>query len=125
MVFSLDMTNSETSKVYDPDVLPPVDERTGKAEKPVSNVRRAERAFGPLLGGVILDFMDLATFGPLGLVVGAVVGFWICSIYRFPLKHKIIGALLAGWYCMMPFTRFIPMATMVGAYARFRESGEK
>ncbi len=110
------MTESETTEVYEPEVFPPDDDMSGKA-------RRAERVFGPLLGGVILDFMDLATFGPLGLIVGFVVGFWICSIYKFPMKHRVIGAFLAGWYCMIPFTRFIPLATLVGAYARYRESG--
>ncbi|HNR93062.1 MAG TPA: hypothetical protein PKK36_00465 [Kiritimatiellia bacterium] len=85
-------------------------------------VRRAERAFGPVLAGVLLDCVDFATMGPFAFIIGIIVGFWIFSIYRLPLQHRIIGALLAGAYCMMPFTRFLPLATLVGAWVRFRES---
>jgi len=84
--------------------------------------RRMERAFGPVLAGVILDCVDFATMGPFAFIIGIIVGFWIFSIYRLPLQHRIIGALLAGAYCMMPFTRFLPLATLVGAWVRFRES---
>jgi hypothetical protein len=87
--------------------------------------KRAERAFGPIVGGAILDFMDLATFGPVGLIIGAAVGYWIMSIYRLPKWHRIIGAFLAGWYCMLPFTRFVPLATLVGAYVRYQDSGRR
>ena len=89
--------------------------------KPAS-VRRFERAFGPVMAGVILDCVDFAAMGPLAFIIGIIVGFWIFSIYRLPLQHRIIGALLAGAYCMMPFTRFLPLATLIGAWTRFRES---
>ena len=85
-------------------------------------VRRAERAFGPVLAGVLLDCVDFATIGPPAFIVGCAVGIWIFSIYRVPWKHRLIGGLLCGAYCMMPFTRFIPFATMAGAWIRYRES---
>lgn len=89
---------------------------------PSRSARRLERAFGPVLAGVILDCVDFATIGPPAFIVGCAVGFWLFSIYRVPLRHRVIGGLLCGAYCMMPFTRFIPLATMAGAWIRYRES---
>lgn len=94
---------------------------SGDSGKPPS-ARRFERAFGPVMAGVILDCVDFATIGPPAFIIGGLVGLWIFSIYRFPWQHRIIGALLSGAYCMMPFTRFLPLATLVGAWVRFRES---
>ncbi len=44
---------------------------------------------------------------------------WICSIYCIPKKQRWIWALLAGAYCTIPMTEFIPIATLAGAYMRF------
>lgn len=87
-----------------------------------NTARRFERAFGPVMAGVILDCVDFATIGPPAFIIGAIVGFWIFSIYRLPMQHRILGALLSGAYCMMPFTRYLPLATLAGAWVRFRES---
>ncbi|MBU4305172.1 MAG: NUDIX domain-containing protein [Candidatus Omnitrophica bacterium] len=84
---------------------------------------RLKPAFGPILGGLIIDFTDLATFGPIGIYMGAViggaVGYWICSLYQLPIKQKMIGAMLAAIYCSIPSTEFIPAATLLGAFIRF------
>ena len=85
---------------------------------------RLHRALGPILGGLILDFTDLATFGPLGIlgpILGAAVVLWICMLYQFSLKTKIILAFLGGVYCMMPMTEFFPIATLVCVACRFFE----
>lgn len=85
---------------------------------------RLHRALGPILGGLILDFTDLATFGPLGILgplLGAAVVLWISMLYQFSLRTKIILAFLAGVYCMMPMTEFFPIATLVCAACRFFE----
>lgn len=100
------------------DVLPPEDgarkPRRGAAE-------RAQRAFGPIVAGVILDFVDLASMGVPGYVLGLLVGFWLASVFKLPWTHRIVLALLAAAYCAVPFTHFIPLATVIGAYIRFRE----
>jgi hypothetical protein len=88
-------------------------------------LRRLHRSIGPIAGGLILDLVDLATFGPIGLfggwILGAAVGWWIASIYGFSKQAKITLATLAGLYCMVPFTEPIPLATIVSAIARFFE----
>lgn len=91
----------------------------------LSLLERLHRALGPLAGGLILDFVDLATFGPLGFylgpIVGALVGWWISSIYRYKTSSRIIWAILAALYCTIPLTEIIPVATIISALARFSE----
>jgi uncharacterized membrane protein YeaQ/YmgE (transglycosylase-associated protein family) len=85
---------------------------------------RLHRALGPILGGLLLDFTDLATFGPMGIlgpILGAAVVLWICSLYRFSVKTKILLAFLGGVYCTVPMTEPFPVATLVCAVCRFFE----
>jgi hypothetical protein len=93
--------------------------------KPLTILERLHRALGPLAGGIIIDFIDLVTFGPIGLVVGPVVGglvgWWVSSIYGFGPRGRALVAFLAAIYCTVPFTELFPLATMVAATARFRE----
>lgn len=87
--------------------------------------RRLNRAFGPILAGLVIDSVDLVTFGPLkrliGLPAGALAGYWMGSIFRLPQRQRLLCALAAGIYCMIPGLEFIPLATLIGAYVRFRE----
>jgi hypothetical protein len=84
---------------------------------------RLKRAFKPMIPGLILDGADLITFGPLGvylgLIVGCPAGYWMCSKYQLPFLKRILGAIIAGVYCSLPFTGFIPAATLVTGYAKF------
>lgn len=89
-------------------------------QKPL--IERINTAFGPLAGALILDFVDLATIGPLGIggfFVGGAVGWWILSVYDISKNTRLILAFLAGIYCLVPFTEFIPVATLISAIARF------
>lgn len=83
------------------------------------------RAFGPIVAGLVIDLVDLATFGRMGLVfglpVGAACGWWMGHCMGLSRRACAGCALAAGVYCMIPFTEFIPLATLVGAYARYRE----
>ena len=91
--------------------------------------QRLNRAFGPVVAGLIIDFVDLATFGPigpyLGLPIGAFAGYWMGRALGLERKPSLLCALAAGIYCMMPGTELIPIATVVGALARYRESAAK
>lgn len=91
--------------------------------------RRLNRAFGPVVAGLIIDLVDLATFGPiglfLGLLVGGLAGYWMGRALGLSRKSSLYFALVAGVYCTIPGTEFIPLATLAGAYARFRESGKR
>ena len=90
---------------------------------------RLHRAFGPILAGVIIDAVDLATFGPIGLVlglpIGGLAGYWMGTCLGLDRKACVLCALAAGIYCMIPFTEVVPLATLVGAYARFRETANE
>lgn len=91
-----------------------------KQEKPL--IKRLNNAFGPLAGALLLDFVDLATIGPLGIggfFIGTAVGWWILSVYNISKNTRVLLALFAGIYCLVPFTEFIPIATLISALARF------
>ena len=94
-----------------------------------TQIQRLNRAFGPVVAGLIIDFVDLATFGPigryLGFPIGAFAGYWMGRALGLDRKPSLVCALLAGAYCMMPGTEMIPLATVVGALARYRESAPK
>ena len=88
---------------------------------------RLHRALGPLAGGLILDVVDLAMFGPLGLlagpVVGAAVGWWVSSLYRLSATDRVVFAALAALYVSFPLTEVLPIATLISAFARFQPRG--
>ena len=80
-------------------------------------------ALGPVAGALILDFADFATFGPLGLVigwlVGGVTGWWISSLYGYRIRYRLFWSALAAIYCTIPFTAIVPLATIISLIARF------
>lgn len=86
---------------------------------------RIHRALGPIAGGLILDLVDLATFGPIGLfggfLMGGIVGWWVSSIYEFSARSRVMFAVLAAVYTAVPLTEPFPLATGISALARFRE----
>ncbi len=94
-----------------------------KPQRPPGLWWRINYALGPVLGGLLLDMMDLTTFGPLGLyfglIVGGLVGWYISAMYGFSRNATIWCILLAGIYCMVPMTEFMPIATIISAVARF------
>lgn len=90
---------------------------------------RLNKAFGPVAAGLVIDMLDVATFGPIGLFVGlplgALMGYWMGQSLGLEPKARGWCALAAGIYCMVPATEFLPLATLLGAYARYRASGPK
>ena len=104
-------------------------ETPAPAKPKSSQAERLNRAFGPVVAGLIIDFVDLATFGPIGLVlglpIGAFAGYWMGRALGFARKPALLCALAAGIYCMIPGTEMIPIATVVGALARYCESSPK
>ena len=96
---------------------------------PPSRPARLNRAFGPVVAGLIIDFVDLATFGPLGLYlgipIGAFAGYWMGRALGLDRKACLLCALAAAVYCTIPGTEPLPLATLVGAFARYRETEPK
>ena len=86
-------------------------------------LERIAFALGPIGTGIILDALDFATFGPVGIFLGAVVGGsagWILGKYeRFDRSLRIAFALCAAAYMTIPFTEVIPVATTLSLLARY------
>jgi hypothetical protein len=72
---------------------------------------------------MILDLADVATFGPVGVyggfVVGAAVGWWLGGLEGLGRKGRAVLAVLSGIYLCIPMTEPLPIATTIGAIARF------
>jgi hypothetical protein len=100
----------------------------GGTDKP-STAARLNRAFGPVAAGLVIDMLDLATFGPIGLFIGlpigALMGYWMGQSLGLEPKARGWCALAAGIYCLVPVTEFLPLATLLGAYVRYRSSSPK
>ncbi len=88
--------------------------------------RRLKQAFRPIIPGLILDLVDFITFGPLGvylgIIVGCPLGYWICAKSHLSFLKRLLGAVLAGVYCTLPFTGWLPAAALLGFYTRFWET---
>ncbi|MCB1583415.1 MAG: hypothetical protein R3E90_01385 [Marinicella sp.] len=92
----------------------------------LSTGERMLRAFGPLGGGILLDVADLTTFGSFGLylgpLVGALLGWWLATVYKFGVWGQCGLIFVAALYCALPLTSLVPLATVVFALIRFAES---
>lgn len=86
---------------------------------------RIHHAIGPVMAAMILDFADLVTFGPIGLIagaaVGASIGYWVSGISGFSREGRLRWAALAALYCTFPLTELVPLATIIAAAGRFRD----
>lgn len=95
------------------------------APAPPSQAKRLNRAFGPVVAGLIIDLVDLSTFGPIGLYlgipIGAFAGYWMGRALGLNRKPSLLCAAAAAAYCTLPGTEMIPLATIVGALARYHE----
>lgn len=84
---------------------------------------RLSDALAPIVAGMVLDGVDLATFGPVGLsagvVLGGVMGWWLAPVYGVTGRMRWVVALVAAIYCATPGTEFLPVATVASALARF------
>jgi len=84
--------------------------------------RRLHNAVGPVAAGMVLDFWDLVTFGPLGWtvgpVIGLVVGWYLGGFYHLRIWSRLGLAALSAGYLAVPMTAFIPLGTLVSAIAR-------
>ncbi len=86
-------------------------------------LQRLYYALGPWGAGIILDVLDLATFGPIGIIAGGLVGGyvgWILGEFEgFDRNIRIAFAICAAAYMTVPFTEPIPAATILILTARF------
>ena len=92
-------------------------------DSPVSrDPSRAKQFLTALLAGGVVDAVDLATFGPiglaLGLLAGGAVGWWLAPSLGLGAGRRWLGATLAGLYCMTPLTALMPVASVAAALSR-------
>ncbi|NQU48459.1 MAG: hypothetical protein HQ519_07410, partial [Planctomycetes bacterium] len=84
--------------------------------------RRLHNAVGPVAAGLVLDFCDLVTFGPLGWTIGPfiglVVGWYLGAFYQLKWWSRLGLSLLSAVYLAVPMTAFLPLGTLVSALAR-------
>ena len=87
--------------------------------------QRAHKALGPITGGLLLDFVDFATYGSMGIMFGALlgglVGWWVTSIYNVRGTARVFLITVAAMYCTIPLTEPFPIATIFCAICRFFE----
>ena len=80
---------------------------------------------GPVLAGFLLDGVDFVTYGPIGLwagaAAGALAGYLLALSMGVEFERRWPYAAAAGVYCMLPFTAFLPLATLLGMAIRVRE----
>ena len=98
---------------------------SGTAEGGGETTSRAG-SLGPVAAGFLLDLVDLATFGPIGLWTGAVLGglagYFLAAALNVLPKRRWVYAGVAAVYCTLPFTAFLPCATLLGTIIRWRET---
>lgn len=79
----------------------------------------------PVVAGALLDLLDLATWGPVGLWVGlaagGLAGWMLAPLLGWQGRSRWLGALGAGLYCMLPVTSILPLGTVVGLLSSLRE----
>lgn len=77
----------------------------------------------PLVAGVVIDLVDLATMGVtglyLGMPLGLGIGYHLGRRMGLDRRRSLGLGLLCGIYCTVPGTSPIPLGTLVGAYRAF------
>lgn len=117
---------SQTTPEEDPEVLKVEVERLEPGEQTQDGTSRWGKAIGPVVAGMIIDMLDLATFGHFGLylgfLLGAPAGWYLARHLGLDRKRALLTAIGCGIYCTIPFTFPVPVATMIGVWARARQA---
>lgn len=97
------------------------------AEEPLAP--RLHRALGPMAVGIILDLLDLGTFGIVGIYAGAVIGlvagWYLGMMAGLGRRARVLFGIAAAAYLTLPMTEFLPLATLIAACGRFLPRGLK
>lgn len=125
------MSGKNDREVLIPEVLPP--EGGGPRHQPPwgsppprdtgrarSRGDRIANALGPVLSGLILDLSHIHPGGWVGFFIGLILGFWFGRSCNLRLGHCVTIALLAAVVGKVGLHRFIPIATIAGAWLAFR-----
>lgn len=108
-----------------PEVLPPQSGGYGDPSPPHTQAGDPGPSRTHLaLIGLVLDLLDLITWGPigtrLGLPIGFAAAFALLTLAGMPLKRRLLLSAGAGLYCLLPGTERIPLGTLLGTFLRLR-----
>ena len=110
----------------EPEVIEVEVERLESEEVAEEGKSSVEKAIGPVVAGMIIDVLDLATLGStgfyLGFLLGAPAGWYLARHLGLDRRRALLTAIGCGIYCTIPFTFPIPVATMIGVWSRARQS---
>ncbi len=86
------------------------------SSKPQIKIKSKDMFF-PICGGIMLDFLDLTTFGPIGIyagfLLGFIIGYQLCPIFGLHNgKKRLVWACVTGIYFTIPGTEYLPIATI-------------
>ena len=112
------MSNPE--ETIEPEVMPPT-------EKQEREQLRFREVVIPLASGIVIDFLDMASFDRIGFalsgILGAVGGLLLARMGGLHSRYYLPVALVASVYCAIPRTGIIPLATIIAAAGLFRRLG--
>ncbi|MGI8979991.1 MAG: hypothetical protein ACR2FY_12265 [Pirellulaceae bacterium] len=81
----------------------------------------AAAAAAPLFGAMLLDFADLLSLGPqalpLAALVAAPLGWAVAAGLGCKRNGRLLSALVAGIYCLLPGMELIPAASATSLLA--------
>ena len=58
----------------------------------------------------------MVTKSEIGIIFGAILGFWFARVCNLRLKQCFIIAIISGYYTTLGVGRFLPVATIAGIF---------
>ena len=81
-----------------------------------------------LLGALVLDAIDFTDVPFVswwyGIPASLFLGFWIASLFKFPVVTRFGLAIMAAIYFVLPGTELVPLATIAVGAARIAGMGQ-
>lgn len=127
------MPDPSDKEILIPEVLPP--ESAGTRSRPPrggtppprrqqardrSVLGRLADLLGPILSGLILDFSHIQPMRLPGFLLGLFLGFWFARVCNLRVRTCLLLALACGFIGFYGLHRFMPIATIAGAWFAMR-----
>lgn len=103
------MKYNNEADILEPEVIPPGSSSGARVAEAT-----APGGINPIIAGLVIDIINMFTYGFLGFIAGAAVGYWAANSNRAPTVVSLLIGVATGWYCGLPLPWSIPLATLVG-----------